>query len=115
MSNLYDVIKETVGDRTFVTSVLAYQYIQSLEVTVDGYYKDFQKAFSEYRDAIYKAFNAKWYIRWYYEIKLAKAKQVQQQHWHLYMEAKRKLRCIEELYMEIDKKNIEWREKYQNQ
>ena len=104
MPKLYDLIKEIAGDSPFATSVLTYQYIQSLEVTVDGYYKDYQKAFSEYRDAIYKAFNAKWYNRWYYEIKLAKTRRVKQQLWNLYMEAKTKLRDVKEVYIEWLKK-----------
>lgn len=104
MYKLYDLMNEIAGDSPLATSVFAYQYIQSLEVTVDSYYKDFQKAFSEYRDAIYKAFNAKWYNRWYYEIKLAKKRRVQQQHWNLYIDAKAKLHTLKELYMEWLKK-----------
>lgn len=104
MSKLYDLIKEIAGDSPLAAGVFAYQYIQSLEVTVDGYYKDYQKAFSEYRDAIYKALNAKWYNRWYYEIKLAKARQVYHHYWNLYIDAKTKLRTLKEVYIEWLKK-----------
>jgi hypothetical protein len=104
MANIYDVIKEIAGDTPLATGVLAYYYIQSLEVTVDGYYKDYQKAFSKYHDAIHKAFNAKWYNRWYYERKLAKARQVYHQYWNLYIDAKVKLHDVKEEFIEWSKK-----------
>lgn len=104
MANIYDVIKEIAGESPLARSVLAYYYIHSLEVTVDGYYKDYQKAFSEYHDIAHKVYAAKWYNRWYYERKLAKARQVSHQFGNLYIDAKAKLHEVKEKYIEWLKK-----------
>lgn len=100
MSNLYDVIKEIAGDTPLATGVLTYYYIQSLEVTVDGYYKDYQEALSEYHDIAHKVYAAKWYNRWYYERKLAKKKEKFQQLEKLHREAKTKLSDVKEKFIE---------------
>lgn len=99
MSKLYDLMKEIAGDTPLATSLLAYYYIHSLEITVDGYYKDYQKALSEYHDIAHKVYAAKWYNRWYYERKLAKKKQVYQQLEKLHIDAKTKLRDVKEEYL----------------
>ena len=104
MSNLYDVIKEIAGDTPLATGVSAYCCIHYLEVTVDGYYKDYQKALSEYHDIEHKVYAAKWYNRWYYERKLAKKKQVYQQFEKLHIDAKAKLHDVKEEFMEWLKK-----------
>lgn len=99
MSNIYDVIKEIAGDTPLATGVSFYYCIHSLEVTVDGYYKDYQKALSEYHDIAHKVYAAKWYNRWYYERKLAKKKQVYQQFEKLHIDAKANLRDVKEKYL----------------
>lgn len=104
MANIYDVIKEIAGDTPLATGVLFYYYIHSLEVTVDGYYKDYQKALSEYHDIAHKVDAAKWYNRWYYERKLEKARQVYQQLEKLHLDAKAKLHDVKEKFMEWLKK-----------
>ena len=101
MADIYDVIKEIAGDTPLATSVLAYYYIQSLEVTVDGYYKDYQDALSEYHDIAHKVYAAKWYNRWYYERKLAKKKQEYQQLEKLHIDAEAKLSDVKELLYDI--------------
>lgn len=104
MSKLYDLIKEIAGDTPLATSVLAYYYIQSLEVTVDGYYKDYQKALSEYHDIAHKVYAAKWYNRWYYERKLDKKRKVYRHFSELYNDSKHKLDNLKEEYIEWLKK-----------
>lgn len=104
MSKLYDLIKEIAGDTPLATSVFAYQCILSLERTVDGYYKDYQKALSEYHNIAHKVYAAKWYNRWYYERKLEKARQVYQQLEKLHIDAKVKLHDVKEKFMEWLKK-----------
>lgn len=104
MSNLYDIIKDIAGDTPLATGVSAYCCIHYLEVTVDGYYKDYQKALSEYHDIEHKVYAAKWYNRWYYERKLAKKKQVYQQFEKLHIDAKAKLRDLKEVFIEWLKK-----------
>lgn len=99
MANIYDVIKEIAGDTPLASGVLAYYYIHSLEVTVAGYYKYYQKALSEYHDAIHKAFNAKWYNRWYYERKLGKKKKAYRHFSELYNDSKHKLDNLKEEYL----------------
>lgn len=104
MSKLYDLIKEIAGDTPLASGVLAYYYIHSLEVTVDGYYKDYQKALSEYHDIAHKVYAAKWYNRWYYERKLAKKKEKFQQLEKLHREAEAKLSDVKEEFIEWLKK-----------
>lgn len=104
MLKLYDLIKETVGNTPLATSVSIYLYIHYIEVTVDGYYKDYQKALSEYHNIAHKVYAAKWYNRWYYERKLEKARQVYQQLEKLHIDAKAKLHDVKEKYMEWLKK-----------
>lgn len=96
MANIYDLIKEIAGDTPLARGVLIYYYILSLERTVDGYYKDYQKALSEYHDIAHKVYAAKWYNRWYYERKLAKKKEKFQQLEKLHREAKTKLSDVKE-------------------
>lgn len=99
MADICDVIKEIAGDTPLATGVLVYYYIHSLEVTVDGYYKEYKTAFSELHDIAHKVYNAKWYNRWYYERKLGKKKKAYRHFSELYNDSKHKLDNLKEEYL----------------